>query len=100
MIFKSKTSPDTMVWDAENKKILCQFKEGMFATDDKRVILILVGLGYEHDEEVQDVVVETKVEEDGLENTHIATLKKMARDKGLEVPKSITKDEVIELLRG
>lgn len=36
----------TIVWDAKNEKVLADFKEGYFITEDKRTIGILIELGY------------------------------------------------------
>ena len=53
-----------IVWDKEYNKNLCKFnKHGEFETEDKRVIDILLGLDYKHDEVIEDGVQEAQEEE-------------------------------------
>lgn len=38
-----------IIWDKENNKKLCKFVNGVFETNDKRIIDTLVKSGFEHD---------------------------------------------------
>jgi len=48
MNFFSKNKNE-IIWDKEQNKPLCQFKEGIFKITDTRQVDILKKLGYEHD---------------------------------------------------
>lgn len=39
-----------LIWDKENNKPLCKFKDGVYDAKDNREIEILYSLGYEHEE--------------------------------------------------
>jgi hypothetical protein len=56
-----------VVWDAEKKRILCEFVDGIYITDDDREIKILMGLDYQYKvigtPEIKEVEGETVKEE-------------------------------------
>jgi hypothetical protein len=41
------------IWDVVNNGILCKFQNGVFETDDSRIINTLKDLGYEHEIEIE-----------------------------------------------
>ena len=47
MIFYSEKKKE-IVWDAEKEKALCQFEEGIFKTEDEKIIKKLKKLGYKY----------------------------------------------------
>ena len=49
-----------IVWDKENDKALCQFKDGELETEDERTISILQGLGYRSDDNAKTKQGNTK----------------------------------------
>lgn len=55
---------DDLIWDKENAKPLCKFKDGVYDAKDNREIEILHALKYKHDEpeqvEVKPVAEEEK----------------------------------------
>jgi hypothetical protein len=54
---------DDLIWDKENAKPLCKFKDGVYDAKDNREIEILHGLGYKHDEPEQVEVKPVEIEE-------------------------------------
>ena len=41
MKYVSNGNPNMIIWNPETKKILCQFQDGKFETNDKKAIVIL-----------------------------------------------------------
>ncbi len=39
--YKSNTSKNLRVWDAQKNKLLCRFDQGVYETDDERIIKVL-----------------------------------------------------------
>lgn len=98
MIFYGKGS----VWDKENHKLLCRFKNGKYKTDDKRTIDTLVKAGYKYEGELPgekekqetDMTVDelkSKLDELGIE--YKTNAKKKELQKLLESAEEETKQE-------
>jgi len=104
-----------VIWDAEKSKPLCRFdKSGVFETEDKRIMDILVNNGYKHDGEiieVEHVVVEevvTVIEEEkevveDIGNYEAMTnkeLRKILEDKGYMNLERKNKTQLLTMLEG
>lgn len=51
------------VWDVENKRVLCEFVDGIYITNDDREIKILMGLDYRYIVAPQEVPQQEEVSE-------------------------------------
>lgn len=84
MKFKGKG----IVWDADNNRVLCKFKNGELETDDKHVIKTLLNAGYEYEGEIdvaiEDDEFEDTPEDNNQEETKDVTKKKSSKSKGAE----------------
>ena len=102
----------TIVWDKENDKALCQFVDGEFETDDKRIIDLLIKAGYRSDdvgreteqgnEEGQEVEAEQAEEDEGIDFEEMTynELKSLAKAEGVTVGHKNKADLIIALKEG
>jgi len=63
-------------WDAQKKKPLCSFKDGIYETEDAREISILIEAGYKYDGELQIKYDSSKKEINELKSKVIELEKK------------------------
>lgn len=54
------------VWDAQNKKILCKFEDGIYETEDAREIGLLDQMGFKFDGELEIKLDKSKKEVEEL----------------------------------
>jgi len=78
------------VWDKENHKLLCRFKNGKYKTKDKRTIDILVKAGYKYDGDLPS----KKENADKTVNELKSELDKL----GIEYKSNARKKELLSLL--
>ncbi len=95
-----------ILWDNENNRRLCKFKDGFFDTEDKDKIEKLKAAGYKSDdctvyESEDEIVYEFKgVDYDSM---NVVELRDAARDKGISIysdGKALNKAALIEALKG
>jgi hypothetical protein len=108
---KAGVNPNLVVWDKDNNRILCKFKNGEFSTDDGRTMRILEERGFENDGVIEvpfvEVVEETHDEDDKksddvkYEDMPYADYFKIAVEKGYDVTVDGKKKEpVLKFLNG
>lgn len=79
------------IWDAENDRILCKFKDGEFETEDVRTIKLLADYGFKYEGELPEIEIT---------DLKVAELKERLDEKGIEYDAKAKRDELIELLKG
>ncbi|MEN2765829.1 hypothetical protein [Ornithinibacillus xuwenensis] len=97
MIFKGSG----LVWDKENKKILCRFEDGEYNTDVKREQIILKELGFLHEEEeAKDPVDLSGMDAKDLKKINKDDIKEYLDEQKIEYESNANKDELIALIVG
>lgn len=85
-----------IVWDSKKNKLLCKFEDGIFTTEDERIIDILKSLNYENNIKTK-IVVEEKINYSEMTNKE---LKLILEKKGYENLDRKNKKQLINLIEG
>jgi len=80
-----------IVWDGENNRPLCKFKDGQLETEDSNIAEKLKNAGYKFEGEIKKT--------DISDERTIKELKALLDEKGIEYDSKAKKPELIELLK-
>lgn len=72
--YKSNGNPNLYVWNPETKKLLCQFVNGFFETDDKKAIQILDTVAAMEKEDIHGNPIPPRLSRDDGKQTEPAPL--------------------------
>ena len=95
---------NTIVWDGENDKPLCKFKDGVYDTSDKREIAILTASGYKSDnstvEHEKPLESASNAPDSVSVDMNVSELRKIAKVKGITFPFGTTKQQMVDAIKG